>query len=183
MAGQAPITLDSLAQIILADTPFQLAYRYSITADDFEQTEAGTLYVAEQAVFRLDLFDKVYGSDGSSLYLHDTNTRQTVIDSLRWGDLHIWLRLLTGNPPEDLVLGKLRRDSQGQRLEIRDRRLLWRGELLLENESGSIRQVRIVEASGWRHLIELQPRIPWQSNGAGEWVRLEDLPGKRMDLR
>ncbi len=182
-AGQEANALDSLTRRMLDSAPFLLAYHYSISADDFQQATSGTLYVAAAAVFRLDMFDKVYGSDGSSLYLHDRNTRQTVIDSLRMEELLIWLRLLAGDPPEDVVVGRLTREGRGQRLAISHSGDLWAGDLLLDDDSGAIRQVRIREANGWRHSIDLQPRRPWLSRTREQWVRLEDLPGKRLDLR
>lgn len=183
LAGQAANALDSLAQGMLASAPFQMAYDYSISADEFQQAISGTLYVAAAAVFRLDMFDKVYGSDGSSLYLHDRNTRQTIIDSLRMDELFIWLRLLAGHPPEDVLVGRLTGEDRGQRLAISHTGALWSGELLLDAASGAIRQVQIIEVNGWRHSIDFQPRRPWLSQTREQWVRLEDLPGERLDLR
>ena len=99
LAAQREPALRGVLEAYLDRAPMIVNFHYTFTQDDFRHDTSGVLILLGANVFRLELWDKVYGSDGSSLYLYDRNTHQTVIDSLRWSDLSLWLRLLNGSLP------------------------------------------------------------------------------------
>ena len=159
-------------------------YHYTLTSGSFRQDTTGTLVLIGPGVFRLELWDKVYGSDGSSLYLHDRNTRQTVIDSLRWTEVNLWVRLLHGDLPPGTVTTLAKPSPEGMvRWELRHEEPWWLGMVEIDTTSWTIREILLHEEPEWQHLIQLDMPEPWNSTNPDSLVTLEDLPGTRLDLR
>jgi hypothetical protein len=161
----------------------QLDYHYSVSREEFQQDTTGTLYLAAPGVFRLTLWDKVYGSDGRSLYLHDLNTHQTVIDSLRWTDVHLWVRLLQGQLPAGTRQVLSDTDHDLPVWILSHEAPYWQAAVTVDTAAVRIVEIRLYESAGWEHIVQLDPPLPWQSDRLETWIKLEDLPGIRLDLR
>lgn len=183
VSGQGAPSLRDLSDSLLSRTPLKFGYEYRIIADDFEEVTAGTLYVAARSQFRLTLFDKIYGSDGSSLYLHDRNTHQTIIDSIRDDGLNVWIDLLRGDLPENMSVSTSSAGDGSWRYTLASPAAQWRAEALVDSATYAIRAVNVHEASGWRHEVVLGVMMDWPSKTPLTWVTLQDLPGVRLDLR
>jgi hypothetical protein len=168
----------------LTNAPMKVNYHYTLTSGDFRQDTTGTLVLVEPGVFRLELWDKVYGSDGSSLYLHDRNTHQTVIDSLRWTEMNLWVRLLNGELPAGTVVVPGDLSSEGATLwELSHEEPWWFGVVEIDTTTWTIREILLREEPEWQHLIRLDVPKPWNSTNSDSLITLEDLPGTRLDLR
>ncbi len=167
----------------ISQAPVRIDYSYTLesTADNFKETTEGSLFLLGTGVFRITLWDKVYGSDGTSLYLHDLNTRQTIVDSLRWSELNLWVRLLQGHLPEGLAISASGDDDRSYALLSMDEH--WRGELIFAGETRIFRSIEFQDAMGWDHRIDLQSPSPLMIKNIPAFISLEDLPGKRLDLR
>ena len=175
--------LDQVVAQFLSRAPMQLNYHYSISREEFQQDTTGTLYLAAPGSFRLTLWDKVYGSDGHSLYLHDRNTRQTVIDSLRWTDVQLWVRLLQGKLPPGTRQALSSTEHDLPVWILSHEGPYWEAAVTVDKAGARIIEIRLYESAGWEHTIRLDPPVPWKNNLMETWIRLEDLPGIRLDLR
>jgi len=159
-------------------------YHYTLTSGDFRQDTTGKMVLLEPAVFRLELWDKVYSSDGSSLYLHDRNTHQTVIDSLRWTEVNLWVRLLQGKLPEGTVVSPGEPSGEDTtRWELSHEEPWWYSIVTVDTTTWSVREIRLCEEQGWEHLVRLDVPEPWNNTNPDSFIALEDLPGTRLDLR
>ncbi len=164
--------------------PLRMEYSYELTGSDFHREIRGAIYLAEPAVFRLQLDDKVYAAIDDLLYLHDLNTHQTIIDSLRWSDLLPWVRLLNGELPAGTEVTL--RDSTGDepRFIIRPPHEQWTAEATLDSLAGLIRTITIDDGvSGLDHRIALTIPESWVPASRDTFFTLLDLPGVRLDLR
>ncbi|MCH7575462.1 MAG: hypothetical protein IIA59_10090 [Candidatus Marinimicrobia bacterium] len=173
--------LGAIMERYLEAAPMQVAYSYAIGNSDFSDTTQGVLYLSAPSVFRLSFFDKVYGSDGASVYLHDTNTHQTVIDSLRWNEMQLWLRLLSGQLPEGTQLVGSRHAGRLSHFDLLGPDGKWEAELTVNEQSGAIARIAVVDRAGLSVVIDLETPRKWTPSV--EYIRLSDLPGERLDLR
>lgn len=178
---QAEADLGAVMERYLAPAPMQVAYSYTIGNSDFSDATQGVLYLQAPSIFRLSFFDKVYGSDGASVYLHDTNTHQTVIDSLRRDDMQLWLSLLSGQLPQGAQLVGSRRADGLSHLDLVGPDGQWDAELTVMEATGAIVRIVVVDGAGLRAVIDLETPQPWTPPDG--WIRLDDLPGERLDLR
>ncbi len=168
----------------LASSPMQLSYYYSLSDGSFSQDMDGTMILIEPGKFRLDLWDKIYSSDGTSLYLYDRNTRQTVIDSLRWSDVNLWVRLLQGNLPAGTVSTRDESSPPGIiRLELLNEELQWVCTVDVDTSTRAMQEIMLKDDQGWEHLVRLEAPTLWNSMNPDSILTLEDLPGLRLDLR
>ncbi len=182
--GQQEKPFRRVMDAFLANAPMKVNYHYTLTSGDFRQDTTGTLVLVGPGVFRLELWDKVYGSDGSSLYLHDRNTHQTVIDSLRWTEMNLWVRLLHGKLPAGTVVVPGDSSSEGAtRWELSHEEPWWFGVVEIDTTTWTIREILLREEPEWQHLIRLDMPKPWNSTNSDTLITLEDLPGTRLDLR
>ncbi len=182
--GQQEELFHKVMDTFLAGTPMKMGYHYTLTSGDFRQDTTGTLVMIKPGVFRLELWDKVYGSDGSSLYLHDRNTHQTVIDSLRWTEMNLWVQLLHGELPVGTVVALGKSSSEGTtRWELSHEEPWWSGVVKIDTTSWTIREILLHEEPEWQHLIQLDMPQPWNSTNPDSIITLKDLSGTRLDLR
>ena len=182
--GQQEEPFSRVMDAFLANAPLKVNYHYTLTSGDFRQDTTGTLVLVEPGVFRLELWDKVYGSDGSSLYLHDRNTHQTVIDSLRWTEVNLWVRLLHGELPAGTVVVPGDLSSEGATSwELSHEEPWWFGVVEIDTTTWTIREILLREEPEWQHLIRLDVPKPWNSTNSDSLITLEDLSGTRLDLR
>ena len=182
--GQQGKPFSRVMDAFLANAPMKVNYHYTLKSGDFRQDTTGTLVLVEPGVFRLELWDKVYGSDGSSLYLHDRNTHQTVIDSLRWTEVNLWVRLLNGDlPAGTVVVPGESSNEDATRWELSHEEPWWFGVVEIDTTTWTIREILLREEPEWQHLIRLDVPKPWNSTNSDSLITLEDLPGTRLDLR
>lgn len=182
--GQPDQSFQEAISNYLARAPLRTVYQYTLTAGEFHQDTSGTLILIGPSRFRLELWDKVYGSDGSSLYLHDRNTRQTVIDSLRWTAVNLWVRLLQGELPSGTTTTSVDLSPEGLvRWELEHENPGWFGVVKVDTSTWSVREIRLREEQGWEHLVRLDVPEPWNHTNLDSFMTLEDLPGIRLDLR
>lgn len=168
----------------LARAPMKIRYHYTLTEGEFQLDTTGVMVLVSPSVFRLELWDKVYASDGSSLYLHDRNTHQTVIDSLRWTEISLWVRLLHGELPPGTAAARIEPSQKGRVLwELSHEDPRWHGAVMLDSTVWSIREIQLREELGWEHLVRLEVPEPWDSTSQHGHITLQDLPGTRLDLR
>jgi len=182
--GQLGITFENMMTDFLASSPIQLSYYYALSDGRFSQDMNGTMVLIEPGKFRLDLWDKIYSSDGSSLYLYDRNTRQTVIDSLRWSDVNLWVRLLQGDLPAGTVSAHDESPPPGIfRFELLNEELQWVCTVDVDTSTRAIQEIMLKDDQGWEHLVRLQAPTPWNGMNLDSVLALKDLPGLRLDLR
>ena len=182
--GQQGEPFHRMVDAFLARTPMKVNYHYTLTSGSFRQDTTGTLVLIGPGVFRLELWDKVYGSDGSSLYLHDRNTHQTVIDSLRWTDMNLWVRLLHGDLPPGTVTTLAEPSHEGiVRWELRHEEPWWFSVVRIDTSAWIIREIQLREELEWQHLVRLGVPESWNNTNPDSFITLEDLPGQRLDLR
>ena len=166
----------------LARAPFKMSYHYIVEQGDFRQEETDTLFIAGAGRFRLPIWDKIYGSDGYSLFLHDRNTHQTIIDSLRWSDVNLWVRLLNGQLPSGVVVTGIE-NSSGRFVYHLAYGSLWEGLVVADTTTWAIREIILTElVDQYRHHVLLEPLVPWTA-ASPRMTTLEDLVGTRIDLR
>ena len=183
LAAQGEQPFQVVLESYLNRAPMQVDFHYSFTQGDFQHDTSGVLILLGANVFRLELWDKVYGSDGSSLYLHDRNTHQTVIDSLRWSDLSLWLRLLNGRLPAGTDVVAVPGQAGDSRWELRHLEPRWVAEIAVDTASGSIIEITLRELAERRHRVRLSQPEPWSADRPLAVMTLQDLPGVRLDLR
>jgi|GEM_PF-6528870 len=182
--GQPEKPFHKMMDAFLANTPMKVNYHYTLTSGDFRQDTTGTLILIGPGVFRLELWDKVYGSDGRSLYLHDRNTHQTVIDSLRWTEVNLWVRLLHSKLPAGTVVTPGESSSEGTaHWELSHEEPWWFSVVAVDTTTWSVREIRLREEQGWEHLVQLDVPEPWNNSNPDSFTALEDLSGTRLDLR
>jgi len=173
-----------MVDAFLANAPMKVNYHYTLTSGSFRQDTTGTLVLIGPGVFRLELWDKVYGSDGSSLYLHDRNTHQTVIDSLRWTEVNLWVRLLHGDLPPGTVTTLAEPSHEGMvRWELSHEEPWWFSVVRIDTSTWIIREIQLREEPEWQHLVRLGVPESWNNTNPDSFITLEDLPGQRLDLR
>ncbi|MEE9466420.1 MAG: hypothetical protein V3W14_12705 [Candidatus Neomarinimicrobiota bacterium] len=183
LAAQQPTFAQVLAKFV-EQAPLSLEYSYNLTGSDFHREIKGTIYLAEPAVFRLELDDKVYAATDDLLYLHDLNTHQTVIDSLRWSELQPWVRLLNGELPTGTEVTSRDVNGKQPRFIIRPPREEWTAEATLDSLSGLISTITIDDGvSELDHRIDLTIPESWVPASRDTFFTLLDLPGVRLDLR
>lgn len=183
LPGQDPAFQQALTRF-LERAPLAVEYRYLFTGEDLEREFRGTVYLAEPAVFRLEIWDKVYASNGVLLYLHDLNTHQTIIDSLRWSEVNLWVGLLNGQLPPDSRITPLEPVQGAPGFLIESATQPWTATALIDTASGLIDTIIIRENDGqWDHRISFQPPIAWEAAARDTFFTLLDLPGVRLDLR
>ncbi|MFB0516175.1 MAG: hypothetical protein ACETWG_06180, partial [Candidatus Neomarinimicrobiota bacterium] len=145
--GQPERRFQDMVAAFLAQAPMLLQYHYTLTDDDFQFDTTGVMVLVGPSVFRLELWDKIYASDGRSLYLYDRNTRQTVIDSLRWTEVNLWVRLLYGELPPETIAIRARPSRKGLvRWEMRHAEPSWFATVELDSTTWTIRDIRLQEA-------------------------------------
>ncbi|UCH62448.1 MAG: hypothetical protein JSU77_11700 [Fidelibacterota bacterium] len=182
--GQQDKPFHKVVDAFLINAPIKMNYHYTIARGNFRQDTSGTLVLIGPGVFRLELWDKVYGSDGSSLYLHDRNTHQTVIDSLRWTEVNLWVRLLHGELPARTVVTPCESTSKGATCwELSHEEPWWQGVVETDTTTWAIREILLHEEPEWQHLVRLDIPEPWNNANPDSFIALEDLPGTRLDLR
>jgi len=182
--GQQGQPFHEMAVSLLANAPLKMDYHYTLTNSSLRQDTTGTLVLIGPRTFRLELWDKVYGSDGSSLYLHDRNTRQTVIDSLRWTEVNLWLRLLQGDLPPGTVTTLIEPSPAGMvHWELSHEEPWWFSVVEVDTNTWLVREIRLYEEQGWEHLVRLGVPESWNNTNLDSFITLEDLPGQRLDLR
>ncbi len=182
--GQQERQFQEAVAAFLAQAPLKISYHYTLTDGEFQQDTTGVMVLISPGVFRLELWDKVYGSDGVSLYLHDRNTHQTVIDSLRWSDVNPWVRLLHGELPPGTIVTAAGFSRKGEmRWELRHNEPWWSGIVAVDTTTWSIREIQLREELGWQHLVRLDRPEPWEHPRPEAFMTLQDLPGTRLDLR
>ncbi|MFC1484092.1 hypothetical protein ACFL6Q_03460 [Candidatus Neomarinimicrobiota bacterium] len=162
--------------------PMIISYHYALTQDDFHQDTTGTLILMESNVFRLTFWDKIYGSDGTSLYVHDKNTRQTIIDSLRWTELHPWLRILNGELPPGTRITQQPSDGLFSNWLLTHLQPMWICTVIVDTLASRITEIRLQEGD-WEHVLRLDVPLPYANSASAKLVSLDDLPGIRLDLR
>jgi hypothetical protein len=162
--------------------PLTITYHYTLRQDDFRQDTTGTLILFKSNVFRLTFWDKVYGSDGTTLYVHDKNTRQTIIDSLRWTELHPWLQILNGELPRSTRIRQLPSDGELLKWSLSHRQQMWTCTVVIDTLTDRFTEIRLSEEE-WEHILLLDIPHPYQTLGMKDQVTLRDLPGVRLDLR
>ncbi len=168
----------------LEQAPLAVEYRYLLSGEDLEREFRGTVYLAEPAVFRLEIWDKVYASNGVLLYLHDLNTHQTVIDSLRWSEVNLWIGLLNGELPPESRITPLEPVESAPGFLIQSSTQPWTATAMIDTTSGLIDTIIIRENDGgWDHRIAFQPPTAWEAAARDTFFTLLDLPGVRLDLR
>lgn len=182
-AKESGASFQEVIDAFLAQAPIKVGFHYTLTQGDFQQAATGVLYVAARGVFRLELWDKIYSSDGTSLYLHDKNTHQTVIDSLRWTTMNLWLRLLHGELPSGTEVTVAPAEDGMVRFRFHHQQPTWSGELRVDTLSGSLRDMRIIEEGELEHHIRLELPESWTDPHSATFMQLQDLPGSRLDLR
>lgn len=180
---------DSLLQAdidaTISQAPVKIDYTYTLESaeDNFKRTTEGTLFILGTGIFRVTLWDKVYGSDGTSLYLHDLNTRQTIVDSLRWSELNLWVRLLQGHLPAGSKTAISTSGEDDRSYILVNMIEHWRGELKFTGKPSMFQTIEFQDAMGWEHKINLQSPSAVKIKDRAAFISLEDLPGKRLDLR
>lgn len=183
LAAQQPTFAQALANFV-ERAPLSLQYSYDLTGSDFHREIRGAIYLAEPAVFRLELDDKVYAAINDLLYLHDLNTHQTIIDSLRWPELQPWVRLLNGELPTGTEITLREVDGNVPRFIIRPPDEEWTAEATLDSLSGLISTITFDDGvSGLDHRISLTTPESWEPVSRDTFFTLLDLPGVRLDLR
>ncbi len=183
LSGQDPAFQQALNRF-LEQAPLAMEYRYLLTGEDLLREFRGTIYLAEPAVFRLKIWDKVYASNGVLLYLHDLNTHQTVIDSLRWSEVNLWIGLLNGELPPESRITPLEPGEGAPGFLIESSSQPWTATALIDTASGLIDTIIIRENdSGWDHRISFQSPTTWEAAARDTFFTLLDLPGVRLDLR
>ena len=183
LPGQEPAFQQALTRF-LERAPLAVEYRYLLTGDDLQREFNGTIYLAELAVFRLEIWDKVYAADGALLYLHDLNTHQTIIDSLRWSEVNLWIGLLNGELPPKTRITPLAPGKGGSGFLIESLSQPWTATALIDTTSGLIDTFIIREHdSGWDHRISFLSPTAWEATDRDTFFTLLDLPGVRLDLR
>jgi len=182
-AGDGAARFQAAMGAFLAQAPLKVGYHYTVEQGDFKQEQAGTLYLARRGVFRLELWDKVYGSDGQSLYLHDLNTHQTIIDSLRWTDVNLWMRVLNEELPVGTQVTVAKGGEKGLTFHL-DYGRQWQGVVAVDTAAHAIREIVVHERDRqFRHHIILEQPQSWDGGDSLGYVTLQDLPGLRLDLR
>ena len=183
LPGQDPAFQQALTRF-LEQAPLAVEYRYLFAGEDLEREFRGTVYLAEPAVFRLEIWDKVYASNGVLLYLHDLNTHQTIIDSLRWSEVNLWVGLLNGELPPDSRITPLEPGEDAPGFLIESPTQPWTATTLIDTTSGLIDTIIIRENDGqWDHRISFRPPTAWEAAARDTFFTLLDLPGVRLDLR
>lgn len=162
--------------------PMIIAYHYTLTQDDFRQDTTGTLILMESNVFRFTFWDKVYGSDGTSLYIHDKNTRQTIIDSLRWTELHLWLQILNGELPPGTRITQQPSEGLFSKWLLTHLEPAWVSTVIMDTLASRLMEIRLKEGD-WEHVFHLDIPQPYANSVSTKLVSLDDLPGIRLDLR
>ena len=183
LPGQATALEQALSRF-LEQAPLAVEYRYLLSGDDLQREFKGTIYLAGPAVFRLEIWDKVYAADGALLYLHDLNTHQTVIDSLRWSEVNLWIGLLNGELPPKTRVTPLAPGEGPTGYLIESLSQPWTATALIDTTSGLIETIIIREYdSGWDHRISFLSPTAWEAAARDTFFTLLDLPGIRLDLR
>ncbi len=183
LAAQQP-TLEQVLANFVEHAPLSMEYSYDLTGSDFHREITGAIYLAEPAVFRLELDDKVYAAIDDLLYLHDLNTHQTIIDSLRWSELQPWVRLLNGELPTGTEVTFRDVNGNKPRFIIRPPREEWTAEATLDSLTGLISTITFDDGvSELDHRIELSLPESWAPAFRDTFFTLLDLPGVRLDLR
>ncbi len=183
LPGQEPAFEQVLARF-LEQAPLAVEYHYLLTGEDLQRDFGGTIYLAEPAVFRLEIWDKIYASNGVLLYLHDLNTHQTIIDSLRWSEVNLWIGLLNGELPPESLVTPLEPVQGAPGFLIESSIQPWTATAMIDTTSGLIDTIIIREMdSGWDHRISFQPPTAWEAAARDTFFTLLDLPGVRLDLR
>lgn len=182
-AQESGASFQEVVDTFLAQAPVKVGYHYTLTRGDFQQESMGVIYLAARGVFRLELWDKIYSSDGTSLYLHDKNTHQTVIDSLRWTAMNLWVRLLHGELPPVTDVTVAPAEDGMVRFRFHHQQPDWSGEMRVDTLSGSLRDMRIIEEGELEHHIRLELPESWTEPHLDAFMQLQDLPGSRLDLR
>ncbi len=183
LPGQEPAFQQALNRF-LEQAPLAVEYRYLLTGDDLQREFKGTIYLAEPAVFRLEIWDKVYAANGALLFLHDLNTHQTVIDSLRWSEVNLWIGLLNGELPPESLITPLEPVEGAPGFLIESSSQPWTATVLIDTASGLIDTIIIRERdSGWDHSISFLSPTAWEAAARDTFFTLLDLPGVRLDLR
>jgi hypothetical protein len=167
----------------LSNRPLAVGYTYTLSGSGFENVTSGKLILAENNVFRVNLWDKVYSSDGSNLYLHDMNTRQTLIDSLRWPDLNIWIRILQGEIPDQTTITLVDSLTAGIAYKLSNSEPWWEANITVETNDRCIRSLTITDSNGYTHQVDLERPVNQQITAADSLFTLLDLSGTRLDLR
>lgn len=167
---------------IVEHAPLAITYHYTLIEDDWQQDTTGTMILFEPNVFRLAFWDKVYGSDGTSLYVHDKNTRQTIIDSLKWTELPPWLQILNGEIPPSINIVGLPADEELPKWSLTNYGQGWICLVTIDTLAHRITEIELHEGD-WDHILVLNVPLPFPNSGWFKLVTLEDLPGVRLDLR
>ncbi len=167
----------------LAGRPLAVSYSYTVSGIDFEKSTAGSLILADHQLFRVNLWDKVYSSEGQNLYLHDLNTRQTLIDSLRWQDLNIWIRIMQGEIPDETTVTPGDSSAAGIGYLLSNSDPWWEAQITIEPSDWHIRSLDITDGNGYRHKVELSSPVKQHIADFDSLFALLDLPGTRLDLR
>ena len=146
--GQQEQSFRAALDAFLARAPMKVSYHYTLTGGGFEQDTTGVMVLVSPRIFRLELWDKVYGSDGSSFYVHDRNTHQTVIDSLRWTEMNLWVRLLNGELPPGTAVAAAGPAREGAaRWELSHEEPWWLAVVEVDTLSWSVREMQLYEES------------------------------------
>lgn len=169
-------------ELVVGKAPQVIAYHYSLVGYDFQQDTTGTLILLKPDVFRLTFWDKVYGSDGASLYVHDKNTRQTIIDSLKWTALPPWLQILNGEIPRTIRISRLPSDGELSKWSLLHLEQMWICSVTIDTLATRLTEIRLEEGD-WEHNLLLGTPLPYTDFDLSKLVTLEDLPGTRLDLR
>ncbi|MCH7497564.1 MAG: hypothetical protein IH971_06915 [Candidatus Marinimicrobia bacterium] len=178
------LQLQGALRAYLDKAPMLVHFRYTLAQGSFRRDTTGVLMLPGPTGFRLELWDKVYASDGEALYLHDRNTHQTIIDSLRPSEATLWVRLLRGELPAGTVVAPPARQEGGRVLwELRHSAPWWQADVVMDTSSWAVRQILLREGADISHRLQLQEPVPWRLEQPALRLTLRDLPGKRLDLR
>ncbi|UCD37724.1 MAG: hypothetical protein JSW54_13030 [Fidelibacterota bacterium] len=184
LKGQPEESLQEVLETFLSQAPMEIRYHYRFTQGEYGKDTTGVIVLIEPTVFRLTLWDKVYSSDGTSLYLHDRNTHQTVVDSLQWTEVNLWVRLLNGELPSGSQVTRIESASENLvRWELNHEDPWWVSTVDVDTIAGIISEIRLEEEQGWMHVVKFEKPKPWDQQQRDDYITLQDLPGTRLDLR
>ena len=169
-------------ETIVEHAPLTIAYHYTFIQSDFQQDTTGTLILLAPNVFRITFWDKVYGSDGTSVYVHDRNTKQTIIDSLKWTELPPWLQILNGEVPHSINIARLPSEGELPKWSLAHHRKGWICSVTIDTLANRLTEIKLHEGD-LAHILLLDAPLSYPNSGWIELVTLKDLPGVRLDLR
>jgi hypothetical protein len=106
-----------------------------------------------------------------------------LIDSLRWQELNIWIRILQGEIPEETTVSLSDSTADELGYQLSNSEPWWEAQVTVSAKEQYISRLDITDASGYRHQVELQRPVKWPIADSDSVFTLLDLPGTRLDLR